>query len=508
MSAFAQDLPNIEPVNSQITQPIAISLDQTAVDQTAIDPTPNTNHNAPTMPSYLSLDEAQQYFLQVSPKVTADQLAIVSREKMATTTKNLNKPVVYVGASATHLHLDRDIDTTRLKDELANGVNDGLGNLPIPLPLPNPLPIDLGSVITNPIPDSYNLDVKSNHVGANITALWSVYNGGKTQAITDLLNQRTEESRADANLSLDEQYTSLTKRYFNTQMALMALYLRSDALNAIRQADHAAQRALDVGLIAKVERLEAKNALANAEYENSKAQNDAMLAMQALQSLLRSDHAVKPTTPLFINTKPLPPLAYFQDVARQHHPAFAKVTAKYQQAKALHDFSQSNYKPNVMVFGRQQLASDDQSFIAGVSANWKLWGGIDREASNQSSLAQMQQAEFSQIEMADNINLLVQKNWQALKNAQQNYLSLNNNIALASEMLRFRRLGFKEGVNTPLEVMQAEVNLEKAKTEQARAVNDYVQALADLMQSCGTPLAFNDYAQQADVRLASPFAKS
>jgi hypothetical protein len=43
--------------------------------------------------------------------------------------------------------------------------------------------------------------------------------------------------------------------------------------------------------------------------------------------------------------------------------------------------------------------------------------------------------------------------------------------------------------------------LEKAKTEQAKAANDYVQAMADLMQSCGTPLEFNRYMQAADVKL-------
>lgn len=97
--------------------------------------------------------------------------------------------------------------------------------------------------------------------------------------------------------------------------------------------------------------------------------------------------------------------------------------------------------------------------------------------------------------------LLVEKNWQTVNNARDNFIALNTNIELASEMLRFRQLGFKEGVNTALEVMQAEANLEKAKTEQAKAANDYVQAMADLMQSCGTPLEFNRYMQSADVKL-------
>lgn len=455
------------------------------------------------VPSNLTLAQAQQYLVKVSPKVAADNAAILSNELRAESTKGLNKPVIYLGASASHVHLDDTIDTTGVKTKLANGidnaVNDNLDNLPIPLPLPT-APIEVGGLLTDPIPNSIPVNVDKNNASANITVLWSAYNGHKTEAVTALLNGMTDESRADASLSLDEQYTTLTKRYFQTQLAIMAAYLRADALNAIRATDHAAQRALDVGLISKVERLEAKKALADAEYENSKAINDAELAMTALQRLLRTPYIIKPTSPLFVSTKPLPPLSYFQQQAKMHHPGFDKVAAKYQQAKALHTVSESAYQPNVTVFGRSQIDTDP-NWIAGVSANWKLWGGVDRRTSTQSSLAKLHQAEFSQVDINDNIMLLVEKNWQAVSNARENFIALNTNIELASEMLRFRQLGFKEGVNTAVEVMQAQANLEKAKTEQARAANDYVQALADLMQSCGTPLEFNGYMQAADVKL-------
>lgn len=455
------------------------------------------------VPSHLTLAQAQQYLVKVSPKVAADNAAILSNELRAESTKRLNKPVVYLGASATHVHIDDSMDTTGVKAKLANAidnaVNDNIDNLPIPLPLPT-TPIEVGGLLTDPIPNSIPVNVDKNNASANITVLWSAYNGHKTEAVTDLLNGMTDESRADASLSLDEQYTTLTKRYFQTQLAIMAAYLRADALNAIRATDHAAQRALDVGLISKVERLEAKKALADAEYENSKAVNDAELAMTALQRLLRTPYIIKPTSPLFVSTKPLPPLSYFQQQAKMHHPGFDKVAAKYQQAKALHAFSESAYQPNVTVFGRSQIDTDP-NWIAGVSANWKLWGGVDRRTSSQSSLAKLHQAEFSQVDVNDNIMLLVEKNWQTVNNARENFIALNTNIELASEMLRFRQLGFKEGVNTAVEVMQAQANLEKAKTEQARAANDYVQALADLMESCGTPLEFNGYMQAADVKL-------
>lgn len=471
---------------------------------------PTINNGVPYPPSYgldvpsnLTLAQAQQYLVKVSPKVAADNAAIVSNEMRAESTKGLNKPIVYLGASATHVHVDNNIDTTGIKNNPANAidnaVNNNIGNLPITLPLPT-TPVDIGGLVTDPIPNSIPVNVDKNRTGANVTVLWSAYNGHKTEAVTSLLNGMTDESRADADLSLDEQYTTLTKRYFQTQLAIMAAYLRADALNAIRATDHAAQRALDVGLISKVERLEAKKALADAEYENSKALNDAELAMTALQRLLRTPYFIKPTSPLFVSTKPLPPLSYFQQQAKMHHPGFDKVAAKYNQAKALHEFSESAYKPNVTVFGRSEIDADP-NWIAGVSANWKLWGGVDRRISTQSSLAKLHQAEFSQVDVSDNIMLLVEKNWQTVNNARDNFIALNTNIELASKMLRFRQLGFKEGVNTALEVMQAEANLEKAKTEQAKAANDYVQAMADLMQSCGTPLEFNRYMQAADVKL-------
>ena len=459
------------------------------------------------VPSYLTLDQAQRYLVQVSPKIAADNAAIVSNERMTDATKNLNKPVIYLDGSATHFHLADNVDTSGIRNDITNGINNGIGNIPnLPVPLPTPLPpINVGDFIPTDLPSSYPVNIDKNTSNANITVVWSAYNGGKTDAVTDLLKGRTNESKADADLSLSDQYTSLTKRYFTTQLAIMAAYLRADALNAIRETDHAAQRALDVGLISQVERLEAKSALANAEYENTKALNDAELAMTALQRLLRTPYNIKPTSPLFVSTKPIPSLAYFQDQAKRHHPGFQKVAAKYDQAKALHEFSEADYKPTVTVFGRHEIATHDANWVAGVSANWKLWGGVDRKASTQSSLAQLHQAEFSQIDVEDNILLLVEKNWQTLKNAQSNYLSLNTNIDLAKEMLRFRQLGFKEGVNTAVEVIQAEANLERAKTEQVKAANDYVQALADLMQSCGTPLQFNDYMQAADIRLPALF---
>ena len=73
--------------------------------------------------------------------------------------------------------------------------------------------------------------------------------------------------------------------------------------------------------------------------------------------------------------------------------------------------------------------------------------------------------------------------------------------------MRLRQLGLQEGLNTPIDVVQAQTQYLKARTEQAQAANTYVQSLAALMQSCGTPLAFNAYLNAADIRLPTLYDK-
>ena len=244
--------------------------------------------------------------------------------------------------------------------------------------------------------------------------------------------------------------------------------------------------------------------MAEAESEAIKARHDAKLAMTALQRLLRSPQPIKPTTPLFVSSKPLPSLQYFQDLALRNHPGLKKVDAKYAQAQSLSDLSDTGFKPTVSVFGYHEL-KNDPSWIAGVSASWKLWGGLNKDAQHASSEAKMRQAQLAKIDVSDNILLLVEKNWQSVENARVRFQSLNSNVLLAQELLRYKQLGMKEGVNTALDVTTAQTKYLQARTEQASAANDYVQALAALMESIGTPEAFNEYMAVADIRLPTVY---
>lgn len=452
--------------------------------------------------SLLSLEQAQNILLQVSPKIAANQAAIAASEYQTDALKTIDHPLVFARVSATTYNLDADIDLSSLKNGIVNDINNGVGDIIPPiLDLPN-----FGELVGERIPDNYELKRSGSTAGAGLGVVWPIYTAGRTAALTGASNARTQEAVADSILDKNELYNTLIERYFKAQLAIIAAYLRDDAYDTLQQTDHMAQRLFEEGFISRVDRLEAQSALADAKSESVNANNDARLAMIALQRLLRTEYRIKPRTPLFVSSRPLPDVSYFQDLALTNHPGLQKFAAKRAQAQQLHALSDTGYKPTVMLYGYGQIEKDP-SWVAGVSASWKLWGGLDKTASLASSNAKIRQADLSEIEVSDNLLLLVEKNWHDVNNAQSRYQALQSNVELAAEVLRLRRLGLQEGLNTPVEIAQAQTQSLKARTEQAQAAYSYVQSLAALMQSCGTPLAFNAYLNAADIRLPTLYDK-
>ena len=454
--------------------------------------------------SLLSLEQAQNILLQVSPKIAANQAAIAASEYETDALKTIDHPLVFARVSATAYNLDADIDLSSIKTGIINDVNSSVDSIDPPINIED-LP-DFGELVGDRIPDNYNLKRSGSTTGAGLGVVWPIYTAGRTAALTGASTARTQEAVADSILDTNELYNTLIERYFKAQLAIIAAYLREDAYDTVQQVDHMAQRLFEEGFISRVDRLEAQSALADAKSESVNANNDARLAMMALQRLLRTDYRIKPSTPLFVSSRPLPDVNYFQDLALNNHPGLQKVAAKRAQAQQLHALSDTGYKPTVMLYGYGQVEKDP-SWVAGISASWKLWGGLDKTATLASSNAKIRQADLSEIEVSDNLLLLVEKNWHDVNNAQSRYQALQSNVDLAAEVLRLRQLGLQEGLNTPIDVVQAQTQSLKARTEQAQAANTYVQSLAALMQSCGTPLAFNAYLNAADIRLPTLYDK-
>lgn len=439
----------------------------------------------------LSFDAARARMVERSDKLAAARSAVESKELQGEGLKGLGGPVVSVSglAYAYNANLNLDLDP----------LNQRLGQ--IGQSLPPSIQSFISRVPIPQLPNSYTLNRHDTGTNTSISAVWPIYLGGATDAVRGFVSAQTREAQADAEQAGHEVDTLLVQRYFGAQLAQRAATLRAQAERTIAQHDAAAQKMLAAGVISRVERLQASAAYEEARRNARKAEDDATLAAVALARTVRADGSVTPQTPLFLISTPIEPLGYFIDSALTRHPGLGKVAAKKSQAEQLHEGEEALRRPQVIAFGTRQLKSGNADWEAGLGVRWTLYDSVDRNALSAASQKQVEQAERSDAQARSDISLLVERNWRALENARRQYLEMKASVELAQEVVKLRVAGLREGTSTTLDLIDAETNRAKVLTERAQAANDYVQALAQLLESAGLSERFSEYIARADVKV-------
>lgn len=435
----------------------------------------------------LSFEQARELLAAQSAQLAASRKAVESAQLRREGMEGLGGPSVAVTGMAYRYSANADIDLDPARSSLAGAISQ----------LP---PQIAGGLAQVQLPDTYHLHREQNKASASVSAIWPVYMGGLSDAVRGGLDGLSQEAQADAATTHNQLHSQLVQRYFSAQLAERAAVLRRRALEGVRAHDDAAERMLQAGVIAKVERLQASAALADAKQQSQKADDDARLARSALAHSLQAVQGVQPTTPLFVNLQSLPPLQEFQAAAQSLHPGLGKVAAKRAQAEALHDASEALRKPQVLAFGMREVNTQGKpNWVAGMAVRWTLWDSVDRDKLAAAGQRSIEQAQLTDQQVRSDIALLVEKNWLAVNQARTRFQAGGAQEALARELLRLRTAGLKEGTSTSLDLIDAQLNLAKVQTERASAANDYVQALAALLESTGQTETFAQYMARAEI---------
>ena len=361
----------------------------------------------------LSFAQAQQLLLSNSDQLAAAARAVESARLRRDGVQGLGGPSVAVTGMAYRYAASADIDL--------DPARQALGGIVSMLPPP------LGGAISQlpQLPPNYTLERQDSRAAGSVSLLWPLYIGGLGDAVRSGFAAQADEAQADASADAQGVQSLLVQRYFGAQLAERAARLREAALATVREHDAAAERMLATGVISRLERLQAQAALADAAQQARKARDEAQLAATALARTLKVVAPLRPSSPLFVASQPLPALQGFIDAALERHPGLSKVQAKRREAAALHDAQEALRKPQVLGFGLSDIRTGGgkPNWVAGVAVRWTLWDSVDRDQLAASGQRKIEQAELTEQQARSDIALLVEKNWLAVEHARTQYLA-------------------------------------------------------------------------------------
>ncbi len=127
----------------------------------------------------------------------------------------------------------------------------------------------------------------------------------------------------------------------------------------------------------------------------------------------------------------------------------------------------------------------DGSQLAALQFSWSLFDGCEREGELISARAKLKQREVELKDVEEDVVLGVQQALLNLKNADEYVESQRLSLQHAEEGLRLAMTGYREGVNTEVEIVDARSSLTEARGNHFKALYDHSMARLALDYAMG-----------------------
>ena len=355
---------------------------------------------------------------------------------------------------------------------------------------------------------SYTLTVplfQRNLTTVDATMSWPVFTGGKRIFATRIGNRMVDWAEVGKHETAAMLQTELIETYYALRLAIQVVEVREKTYGSLRRHYENARKLEANGMITKAERLFAEVNCQEAKREWEAAKQDKVVAHQALCALLDGEDKtmeILPVSTLFLPND-FPDQSYFMNLLEGNNYTIQKLRLEGMMADSQLRISQSAYLPTIALFGKQTLYAKHlprnlmPRTVVGVAFTWNLFDGLNREADVRKARLTKEALVLGKEKAEDALEVMVQKLYGELKQAQEEAATLQTTIDMSRELLRIRRKSFGEGMATSTEVVDAEVMLAKVRVAMLMAYYQFDVSLASLCSLCGVPELFWEYYEES-----------
>ena len=249
----------------------------------------------------------------------------------------------------------------------------------------------------------------------------------------------------------------------------------------------------NVGTVAKLDVLTSDVSLANSKTDAVTAANNVANAEASLDNIL----GLPINTRLELADHSLPFNEYNMsledalDYAMKYRPEVLQAALAVEKADENIGVAQSGYRPTVAVgAGRNWFDTD---FPGTKNKGWQLqgtvslpiWDGGATRAKTKEAKEAFTKARENEQKIREAVQLEVKQAYLAIRSAAQRVQATQTVVNQATESFKIATVRYQAGVGINLDVLDAQLNLDKARTNNIQALYDYNVGIATLEKAMG-----------------------
>lgn len=336
----------------------------------------------------------------------------------------------------------------------------------------------------------------SNHgYSQGINVSWDIWTFGKVEGAIDAA--RYQKNIADLNVYKTEADTKLAavQAYYQYLEAIKLAEVQAQSVTDYASHLNNVQQQFDAGIVAKLDVLSSNVSLANAKQKSIAADNTRDVAEANLNNIMRipMNTTLNPLDKNF--PEPEFDLTMEQAILMAQKYRWELVEADYgvKAAEASLRSAKARYLPTVSVGGgysweeASMTAVDKDDWAVRGVLSWSLWDGGATQASVKKADAAVKTAQETLLQAREKIELEVRQDYLNVLSYKEQIRAAEASVAQAEEAYKIATVRYSSGVGINLDVLDAELALNTARTNYITALYNYNIGLATLEHAMGVP---------------------
>lgn len=342
---------------------------------------------------------------------------------------------------------------------------------------------------------SYNTNDQSENltsedINNSVRLSWQLYSGGRVE--NQIEQAKLGLSSADLNIDKTKQQLTLdtTTAYYNVLQAGNMVSVGRETVNNLKEHQKVVEAKYAAGVVAKSDVLRADVELSNAEQNLIKYENQNALAVSSLNNLMNTDQDTQ--LQLTDALEYVPNAKTLEDsiaLAKTNRPDIAQADASIRIADTGVKIAEGGKLPTVSLSAssgwQDRIIPDGDNWSVGVSASWNIFDAGVTNAKIKQARNSRDKASLQAEQVSDSVEQEVRQSYLSMKEAERRLETVNVASGKAKEDLYIAKEKYSAGVGTNLDVIDAQLALTQAKTNEIQALYDYNLNRAKLDKAIG-----------------------
>ena len=343
--------------------------------------------------------------------------------------------------------------------------------------------------------------------------LWT---GGKLLSLNKQARNNLEATKYNYEEAKQNLILQVKEAYFGILVAQKYREVCQDAVGQIRAHLETVKGLYNAGTVPHIDLLRTEVQLANAEQALIKAKNTVELAKSSFNTILGKDlNLPMEVVDVFEVIEQHYNLDQLLKEAQEHRPEIHKMRHNIQMAKAGIGVAQSNYWPQVGLFGNYKYHKGDEPIIeweedwmVGANVSVDIWNWGETKAQVGQARSALRETEHLEAQLKDGIALEVKGSLLSLEEAEKRIRVSEKAVIQAKESLKSAQIGYKNGRVDNVEVLATQLALTQAKTNHLEAIYNCILSQARLERAIGLPADLSSEARTAKEEALAKAGKS